>query len=554
VRRSLILSAAISTALGASLLAATGPAHGATPELRVVLAYGDSQHPGVLRVRTYSDSPVTGITAHFFPVGSPEGTPEAGSADGFGPIGDPAGKTVNWQTAVRLPQHGEYRMTIDLRDASGAEVTGLSLPQAVLHYQTAMRIPDLTVAPAAPDYSHQRVTVSGTLLAEPPGDPDASVAAGGETVEIDTGHGVITASTGADGRFSTDFVPTAHVSAVFARHRASAADPEAINLATPWTNVTTAQSPTRVSVNTHTLNLAQGAGGTVTGLAEIQTPAGWRPLPGAWVSYANGLGGNELSGAFTDSQGRYTLKVPSNSPAPAGEVVLGGDDDPFASESTQPLSVHVAFATVLNVNARLDDRSRLRVDGSVKFQDSRAHWPAKPAVTLEYSKDGKAGWKAVATVSVTIRHNEAGVAETFGHTRTAPSDGYWRARFQGNPDLATAVTKSVHLYRRATRVTGFNASPEPVRKGDLMKVAGTLQYRSGTVWKALRDTQVSLYFRPSGAKSYRYVHALGVDAKGRFTNLERAAQDGTWAVTFDKASGTGCLVSNTASDYVDVRP
>ncbi|MEU0183867.1 hypothetical protein ABZ312_22135 [Streptomyces sp. NPDC006207] len=323
---------------------------------------------------------------------------------------------------------------------------------------------------------------------------------------------------------------------------------------TPLTDLTTVQSPTRVSVNTHALNLAPGATGTVTGLAEIQTPAGWRPLPGAWLSYTNAQGGNEVGGALTDSQGRYTLKVPPSSPVAAGEVVLGGVDDPFAAESAQPLTVHVAFATVLNVKTSLDDRSRLHVDGSVKFQDSRGHWPAKPAVTLEYSKDGKTGWKAVATLPVTVRHNEPGVAETFSHTRTAPADGYWRTRFQGNPDLATAVTKSVHLSRRATRITGFNASPEPVRKGALTKVGGTVQYRSGTTWKALRDTRVSLYFRPRGAKSYRYVHALGVDGKGRFFNLERATQDGTWAVTFDDATGTGYFVRKRASDYVDVSP
>ncbi|MFF7213786.1 hypothetical protein ACFZAU_25145 [Streptomyces sp. NPDC008238] len=555
MRRSLILSAAISTMLGASFLGATGPAHGATPELRVLRAYGDSRHPGVLHVRTYSDSPITKVTTHFFLVGSPEGTPEAGSVDVFSPVGEPAEKTADWETPVHLPEHGMYRMTVDLEDASGAKATGLvASPQGVIHYRTMMRIPDLTVAPAAPDYSHQQVTVSGTLYAEPPGEPDVSVPAGGEAVDIDTGHGVITATTGADGRFSADYVPVAHVSAVFARHRSSAADPYTINAATPLTDITTVQSNTRVSVNTHTLNLAQGATGTVTGLAEIQTPLGWRPLPGAWISGTNAQGGTEIGGAFTDSQGRYTLKVPSNTPAPAGEVVLGGADDPFAAKSTQPLTVHVAFATVLNVKAGLDNRSRLHVDGSVKFQDSRGHWPAKTAVTLEYSKDGKTGWKAVATLPVTIRHNEPGVAETFTHTRTAPADGYWRTRFQGSPDLAAAVTKGVHLSRSATRITGFNASPEPVRKGDHIKVGGTVQYRSGTTWKALRDLPVSLYFKPRGAKSYRYVHALGVDGKGRFFNLERATQDGTWAVTFDDATGTGYLLSNTAADFVDVHP
>lgn len=549
-----MFSAAISTALGVSALAAGTPAQGATtPQPPGIAASGDYQHPGILNVRTYSATPVTGITVHFFPLRSPEGTQESGSTDDFSVIRNSGGKTADWQTAVHLPEHGEYRMTFDLTDASGATFTGLSRPVLVLHYQTAMRIPDLTVTPTAPDYSHQRVTVSGTLLAEPPGKPDASVPAAGEEVAIETGHATISATTGPDGRFTADFVPTAHDAEVYARHLVSTVYPDAVNVASSWADVTTVQSPTRVSVNTHTLNLAQGATGTVTGLAEIQTPEGWRPLPGTLLAYTNGLSGTELAGAYTDSRGRYTLKVPSTGAALAGRVVLAGDDQPFAAMSSQPLTVHVAFKTVLNANISLDDRSRLHVTGSLNLKDGRAHWPAKPAVVLEYSKNGKTGWKGVATLPVTVRHNKAGVAETFGQTRTAPSDGYWRVRFVGNADLTSALTTAVHRHRLATRIVGFNATPEPVRKGDHIWLNGTVQVRSGTGWKPRRDWGVSLYFKPRGAKSYRYLYQMGVDDKGRFAIWERATQDGTWAAVVDGTTAQTYLVSNTVSDYVDVR-
>ncbi|MFJ4850884.1 MULTISPECIES: hypothetical protein [unclassified Streptomyces] len=553
MRRSIMLSAAISTALGVSAFAATTPAQGATtPAPPVFITSGDYQHPGTLMVRTSSDTPVTSVTAHFFPKGSPEGTPEAGSTSDFSIIGDPAAKALKWQTAVHLPQHGEYRIAYDFTDASGATFTGLSHAKDVLHYQTAMRIPDFAVTPTAPDYTHQRVTVSGTLIAEPPGDPAASVPAAGEKVEIYTGRADIQVVTGPDGRFTAEFVPKDRASTVYAEQWGSDTDPQALHPVSSLVYISTVQSPTRVSVNTHTLNLAQGATGTVTGLAEIQTPEGWRPLPGSRIAYTNGPSATELGSAYTDSHGRYTLKVPSTGAALAGKVVLAGDDEPFATMSSQPLTVHVAFKTALNATVSLDDRSRLHVTGSLNLKDSRAHWPAKPAVVLDYSKNGKTGWKAVATLPVTVRHNKAGVAETFGQSRTAPSDGYWRVRFQGNPDLASAVTPIVHRHRLTTRITGFKASPKSVRKGEWTYLTGTLQYREGTAWKGFRDSQVSLYFRPRGAKSYRYVHALGVD-KGHIANLERATQDGTWAVVFDTATGSGFLVSNTATTYVDVR-
>ncbi len=265
----------------------------------------------------------------------------------------------------------------------------------------------------------------------------------------------------------------------------------------PKKSLHTTQAPVRFTASTHTLNLKQGATGTVTGHAEIQTTAGWQPLPNTTISLAGLDASNrpsfEVGETTTDSHGAYTLRVSSYNAAPAAELMAGTVYMPFQQLATEPFSLHVAYATHLDMSADLTDTSSLKVSGYVYYEDARAHWPAKPTVTLQYSKDGKSGWKNASTIPITIRHNKPLFEEDFARTFTTKNtNAYWRARFDGNPDLATNTTKPVHLYRYATRITGFHASANPVRKnqaftfaGTLQYKNGTLQYKNGTTWKPL---------------------------------------------------------------------
>ncbi|MFF3987960.1 hypothetical protein ACFY0B_25620 [Streptomyces sp. NPDC001797] len=135
------------------------------------------------------------------------------------------------------------------------------------------------------------------------------------------------------------------------------------------------------------------------------------------------------------SVGRLRLEW-ARSSAPNAELVAGTDYMPFQQVATQPFSLHVAYTTNPDMSADLNDGGSLKVSGYVYYEDPSAKWPAKPTVTLQYSKDGKTGWKNATTVPLPIRHNKPLTLETFAHTLTAPdTDAYWRARFDGNPDL-----------------------------------------------------------------------------------------------------------------------
>ncbi|WP_405864708.1 hypothetical protein OG407_39200 [Streptomyces sp. NBC_01515] len=558
MRRSTFLAAATATALSATLFTGLSPARADNATGGPVLSDADGwDEPGLVFVTAHSDSPLTHITAHFYPLDAPEGDPEAGSTEDFTQYTGQDATSGVWRAPVHLADLGDYRVTVDLEDASGAIVTGALSPHT-LRYQTLVRIPELTATPAVPDYLHQQVSVSGTAVATDPRHPDTPTPAVGVPVDIETGRGRVNATTTADGRFTAAFVPVQTSIDLTAAPGASVNYPGAIDLLSPKQYLHTTQAPVRFTASTHTLNLKQGATGTVTGRAEIQTTAGWQPLPNTTISLAGldarNLPSFEVGETTTDSHGSYTLHVSSYNAAPAAELIAGTDYMPFQQVATEPFSLHVAYTTHLDMSADLTDTSSLKVSGYVYYEDARAHWPARPTITLQYSKDGKSGWKNASTIPITIRHNKPLFEEDFARTLTTTNtNAYWRARFDGNPDLATNTTKPVHLYRYATRIIGFHASANPVRKNQAFSFAGTLQYKNGTTWKPLYGGSPTLYFKPRGSTTYRYVTELGTDRHGHLIGMETAKQDGTWAIALSRQTGDHYLRSAQVTDYVDVR-
>ena len=553
MRRGIFLTAATATALSASLFTGLAPAHADGTAGGPVLTVADGWYsqPGMLFVTAHSDSPITRITAHFTAVDAPDGAPEAGSTEDFTQYLGQDARSGTWRAPVHLADLGDYRVTVDLQDASGAAVAGAVSPYP-LEYRTTVTIADLTATPSVPDYLHQEVTVGGTVVAKDPRDPDASAATDGMTVAVDTGHGRLTATAGAEGRFTTAFVPTAPHIQFSAAPQPSSAYPGAVDVPTSPQYLHTTQAPVRFTASTHALDLKQGTTGTVTGRAEIQTATGWQPLPHTAITLqGDGVVAGETT---TDSHGSYTLHVSSDNPAPDAELYAGTDGLPFQQLAAEPFSLHVAYTTETDTGAVLNDDGTLKAAGYVLFVDARAKWPARPTVTLQYSQDGRTGWKNAATVPFTVRHNKPLMDETFARTLTAPdTDAYWRARFDGTPDLATSTSKPVHLYRYATRVTGFHASPDPVRKGQPISFAGTLQYKKGTTWKPLYGGSPTLYFKPRGSSTYHYVCELGTDKHGHFIGKVSAERDGTWALAVSRQTGDHYLRSARVTDYVDVR-
>ncbi|MEU9889205.1 hypothetical protein [Sphaerisporangium sp. NPDC051011] len=126
---------------------------------------------------------------------------------------------------------------------------------------------------------------------------------------------------------------------------------------------------------------------------------------------------------------------------------------------------------------------------------------------------------------------------------------------------------------RATRIEGFDASPNPVKKGRKLTLEGTLSaarchndwWWDGDVfvvggdrcrddyrwsnWRWLGWQKINVYFHPARGGKWQYVDTIETNPDGTFYTKIPAYWSGTWKVVF---KGTRGLYGSSASDYVKV--
>ncbi|OKH92266.1 HtaA domain-containing protein [Streptomyces uncialis] len=169
---------------------------------------------------------------------------------------------------------------------------------------------------------------------------------------------------------------------------------------------------------------------------------------------------------------------------------------------------------------------------------------ARTAVVIETLPAGSRTWSRAATTTT----SSAGAVSA---SVTVTKDGLWRARYAGTADRAAATSSSDNVdVKLRTAVSGFNASPEPVRKGRTITVKGTLRSLDGT-WKNTANASVDILFKADGARSWTKQSTARTNSGGVFSKGFTAKKDGTWKAEF-KATPSRLGVTSS-SDRVDVR-
>ncbi|MGQ0631988.1 MAG: hypothetical protein ACT4P1_13195 [Sporichthyaceae bacterium] len=99
-----------------------------------------------------------------------------------------------------------------------------------------------------------------------------------------------------------------------------------------------------------------------------------------------------------------------------------------------------------------------------------------------------------------------------------------------------------------TRIQNFNVGAEPAKKGEPVKVSGTLQHVSPDGWDGFAEREVTVQFRKSGQKQWEDLGTTRTDEDGKFaTRKFRAKAAGTWRAVFDGNAKNVSATSDTDS-------
>jgi hypothetical protein len=139
----------------------------------------------------------------------------------------------------------------------------------------------------------------------------------------------------------------------------------------------------------------------------------------------------------------------------------------------------------------INEYSELHIEGTMRGSNGKV--PAYRRLYLQQSADGRTNWKFLGWF--TTGSDGAFKLDAY----VAVPKGYWRLYYAGQTDYQAGHSNSVHFSLNATRISGFNAAPEPVRKGRPVTTTGTLQRLSGTRWTAFAKQRVYVLFQPRGS-------------------------------------------------------
>lgn len=502
----------------------------------------DPSDAGFLTVAVSSDSAITKVSADLTELHG--ANPATVAVTGFTLVsGTPQDGVWRSPRMSQLPSYGSYHVTVSAQDSDGDSTSAADATTVDVEPKPVFA--DRSISPAVLDVEHTHVMLSGRISLFDPITGDTSPLAGKAlSVTAENAYSTVTA---ADGSYAIDVAPRLNgenATSVPVSLSFWIANPDGTStyVLVDSKNLPVVVSPSRIRLDHSSVQIKFGAKASSSGVVEYLYDGTWRPAKG--VALDMGYYATATSGAG----GRFTLTDPYMPYDDSTYTVETSRDsylaDPYLTASHTQFKVDVINRTnICFCSSWIDEYSDLHIQGSMNGSNGKV--PPNRKLYLQQSADGKTGWKSLGWFNT----KSDGTFDLAGYV-SVPK-GYWRLYSAGSSDYQSGYSNSVHFNRTATRITGFNAGPEPVRKGHTVTATGTLQRLSGTKWVAFGKQRVYILFQAKGKKSWTQLGSVKSDSHGHFTARFTAKQDGTWVGVY-LASGS-YVDAESYHDYVDVR-
>ncbi|NUR89536.1 MAG: hypothetical protein HOY71_36100 [Nonomuraea sp.] len=223
-------------------------------------------------------------------------------------------------------------------------------------------------------------------------------------------------------------------------------------------------------------------------------------------------------------------------------AIAHGDGDKSTTGSFEVVKALDTAIGDFDASPDLVDRgSAIRVSGRLSAAGKGYEGQS---VSITFRARGASGYREVAKVT-TGRHG------WFATRVTATTTGWWRAEYAGGATARGSVSDTDRVdVRRGnldSRISGFDVSPEPVDKGDTLRISGALraEHRGG-----LPGQRVSILFKADGSSRWEYVTSDVTGREGRFWASATAQTSGWWRAEYRGTRGVNGSVSS--GDWVRV--
>ncbi|MBM9504216.1 hypothetical protein [Actinacidiphila acididurans] len=423
----------------------------------------------------------------------------------------------------------------------------------------------LTVSadPAATDYGHRTVDVSG-VLTRADGTPVANASVDvtesvlfatwnpwGDPIpptEASESHALGPVTTDENGRFTLPGTVIAHFGNGSMLGALATVDidaqwdpdgnPDTYDSVYGYTEVRTPGVQTGVSAKVDRTRVHKGDVLTVTGTVSV--PAGHGSPAGTQV-FLRAFWEDEWSARATaDATGHYTIKYPVRGYDQDFEVITA-PQDLYLTGADASLPVHNPVGiTYSNLSATVDRNGVATVQGRLNQGCYQYH---KEKVNLQFAKKGEKVWHTVATA---VNDADGWLKATY-----KGGNGLYRWSHPESDNCVLYSSASRTVYRTMERIAGFRATPQPVRKGQPLRLSGTLQYLDGSVWRNRGTHPVEIWYRPTSVSTWVRKAVVQSNTKGYFQKTVTAGADGWWRAV--QVGDATTYTSVSPSGWVDVR-
>ncbi|TDD89591.1 hypothetical protein E1293_04330 [Actinomadura darangshiensis] len=279
------------------------------------------------------------------------------------------------------------------------------------------------------------------------------------------------------------------------------------------------------------------------------------PVQGATLRLYGASGSTPTAVTGADGRVQGTAKFLWSGNA---KLSYGGDflHRPSSSAELPVLKRRLQTRVTLSMPDRLIVGDQVTVSGRLEREDRNGVWApvAGKRLVLQFDPATGGDWRTVATpltdasgaysTQVTVTENGAWSVQ-FANDPSGQPDDY---RSYGSSEAHT----SVRMVAYRTSITGGNAGPEPVGRGNLVTGYGRVMNKlaDGRWVGAPANATVQLQFS-TDRKKWSAKGLVNVDGDGTFNVQGRADRDGYWRLVVPRGDYAEPSVSGT--DYIDVR-